>query len=98
MFFRFAGAIGLIVMIASVGIHLEKRNFELRRAIGLQHYRLEVLQRRHALHRLKVQQLGAPARLIESLESGDLQVMVPDQRRRSVIVHGVESSGRSDLN
>ncbi len=74
MYSRFAGAVIMIVLIASAGVHLEKRNFELRRSIGLQHYRLDVLQRRHALHRLKVQQLGAPARLIESLESGDLQV------------------------
>ncbi|QDT48135.1 hypothetical protein Pan258_21750 [Symmachiella dynata] len=80
MFVRFAGAIVVIVLIALAGIRLEKENLELRRAVSLQHYRLEVLERRHALHRLKVQQLGAPARMIESLESGELQVMVPPRK------------------
>ena len=75
MFVRFAGAVVVIALIALAGIRLEQRNLELRRAVGLQHYRLEVLERRHALHRLKVQQLGAPARMIESLEFGELQVV-----------------------
>lgn len=83
MFVRFAGAIVLIVLIALAGIRLEKRNLELRRAVGLQHYRLEVLERRHALHRMKVQQLGAPARMIESLESGRLQVIAVPPKNSS---------------
>ena len=53
MFVRFAGAVVVIALIALAGIRLEQRNLELRRAVGLQHYRLEVLERRHALHRLK---------------------------------------------
>lgn len=77
MFVRFGGALILVVLISLAGIRLEKRNLELRRSIGLQHYRLEVLERHHALHRLKVQQLGAPTRLIDALESGDLQVKIP---------------------
>jgi len=79
MFVRFAGAMMLVFLIASAGIHLEKQNLELRRAVGLQHYRLDVLERRHALRRLKVQQLGAPVRLIEPLESGRLQVRIPEK-------------------
>lgn len=85
MFVRFTGAVVVIVLIALAGIRLEKQNLELRREVSLQHYRLEVLERRHALHRLKVQQLGAPARMIESLESGKLQVMAPVRKRSNSV-------------
>jgi len=96
MFVRFAGAVLLIMLIALAGIGLEKRNLELRRAVTLQHYRLEVLQRRHAQHRLKVQQLGAPARMIESLESGELQVQVLPRRTDAPQTETIAHDGPHD--
>lgn len=96
MFVRFAVAVVLVALIAVAGIQLEKRNLELRRAVGLQHYRLEVMERRHALDRLKVQQLGAPARMIESIESGELQVMAPspESEQQNVMVRGSRAERR----
>src|SRR4051812_25828913 len=66
MFFRFGGALVLLVMIALGGIAVEKRSLDLRRAVSHQNFRQDVLIEEHALHRLKAQQLGAPSRLLES--------------------------------
>jgi hypothetical protein len=77
MFFRFGGAIVLAVLISLSGIALEKRILVLRRAVSHQAFRLDVLVEEHALLRLRTQQLGAPARLMETLESGALQPKKP---------------------
>ena len=69
MYFRFVAALTLVVGISLAGTALEKRNLELRRAISRQHYQLEVLVDRHALHRMEAHRLGTPERLIESLKS-----------------------------
>jgi hypothetical protein len=69
MYFRFAAAVVLAVLVAMTGIALEKRCLTLRRALTREHYRYEVLRDLYARQRLKTQQLGAPARLFEALES-----------------------------
>jgi hypothetical protein len=69
MFSRFGGALVLVVLISLAGIALEKRILSLRRAVSEQTYRLDELRESHAIHRLRTQQLGAPSRLIESLEA-----------------------------
>ena len=69
MFFRFCAAVALIVAVSLLGIALEKRTLALRRAISLQTYRAEQLEERRVQLRLRCEQLGAPGRLLESLES-----------------------------
>lgn len=72
MVFRFLVAIGLVVAVALAGVALEKRTLELRRAVTTQHFREGVLRENHARLRLRTQELGAPARLVEALEDGRL--------------------------
>ncbi len=79
MFFRFGSAIVLVVLVSVVGIALEKRNLGIRRQISRQHYRSEVLLETHAKLRLRTQQLGAPVRLIDTLEHGKLDVRQPQE-------------------
>ena len=71
MYFRFGAAILLVVAISLVGIAVEKKTLETRREISRQHFRKSVLLENHARLRLRTQQLGAPKRMIETLESGD---------------------------
>jgi len=78
MFFRFGSAIVLVVLISLVGIGLEKRNLELRRGVSQQHYRMDALRDAQARLRLETQLLGAPERMIDSLESGRLQLERPE--------------------
>ncbi len=68
MFFRFAAALVLIVLISLAGTALEKRNLELKRIVSRQQYRLEVLLEQHASNRVLAQQLGAPSRLVDKLD------------------------------
>lgn len=79
MFFRFGSAIVLVVLISLAGIALEKRNLAYRRGLSRQHYQMDVLLETHASLRLRTQQMGAPVRLIDSLESGRLKVHQPEQ-------------------
>ena len=68
MFFRFGAAITLLVLIALAGIALEKRNLARKQSLSLQVYRYDQLQDEYAKLKLRTQQLGAPARLLEELE------------------------------
>ncbi|MGE3316744.1 MAG: hypothetical protein AB7O26_16625 [Planctomycetaceae bacterium] len=79
MYFRFGSAIVLVVLISLVGIGLEKRNLELRRAVSQQHYRMDALRDVHARLRLETQLLGAPVRTIDSLDRGQLEVERPEK-------------------
>lgn len=79
MYFRFGSAVVVVVLISLAGTALEKRSLELRREIGRQHYRMEVLRERHARLRLRTQQLGAPVRMLDSLESGRLRLARPER-------------------
>ena len=77
MFFRFGSALVVVVLISAIGIALEKRNFELRREVTRQRYRTDALTDMHARLRLETHQLGAPLRVIDRVEEGQLE-MQPD--------------------
>ena len=66
MFFRFCAALSLVVLIAATGITLEKRILDRKREQTLQVYRLTQLEEKYARLKLRAQELGAPARLLES--------------------------------
>lgn len=70
MFFRFGAAILLIVVVSLLGIAVEKRTLALKRTISLQLFRAEQLRERCVRLRLRCEELGAPARLLQAMESG----------------------------
>ena len=65
------------------GIAIEKQCLALRRTVIRQQYRREILADEYARLRLETQQLGAPIRLIETLE----------QRRTSIVRGGSQERG-----
>ena len=81
MFFRFLAAVALVVLISLAGVALEKESLETRRKISKQHYRMEILRESFAKMRLKVQELGAPEKLIEAVEKGDIHARPPEKPR-----------------
>jgi hypothetical protein len=74
MFFRFGAAMLLVVAVSLLGIAVEKRSLALKRTISLQLYRAEQLRERCVRLRLRCEELGAPARLVQELESGQLDL------------------------
>jgi hypothetical protein len=87
MYFRFGAAVVLAVLVAVAGIAIEKRCLTLRRALTREHYRYEVLRDLYARQRLQTQQLGAPARLFEALESDRRELIArrsSDSRPRQI--------------
>ena len=64
MFVRFQGAVLLAALVAVGGSSVENAVLDRHRAIGRQHYRLDVLQERVARLRLRTEELGSPSRLI----------------------------------
>lgn len=100
MFFRFLCCVALVVVIALAGVALEKKSLETRRNISQQHYRLEILRESHAKMRLRVQELGAPAKLIESVENGKLPVRRPQapattEAKRMPLLHWETDSAQN---
>lgn len=93
MFFRFLCCVALVVLISVAGVALEKETLETRRNISKQHYRMEILRESFAKMRLRVQELGAPEKLIESVEKGELPVRPPEkpaaaaQQKRMPLLH-----------
>lgn len=79
MYFRFGSAIVLVVLISLAGIAIEKRGLELRRDVSRQHYQLDILRDTQARLRLRTQELGAPTRLLESIDRGQLTVAPPEE-------------------
>ena len=77
MFFRFGAAVLLIVVVSLLGIAIEKRTLSLKRTISLQLYRAEQLQERCVRLRMRSEELGAPVRLMQALETGQLEVQLP---------------------
>ncbi|GAB4143535.1 MAG: hypothetical protein Tsb009_14710 [Planctomycetaceae bacterium] len=69
MYFRFGAAILLVVLISVTGVALEKSTLALKRDISRQEYQKDVLKEEYAKLRLRTQQLGAPTRVIEALDS-----------------------------
>ncbi len=86
MFFRFLCCVAVVVLVSVAGVALEKKVLETRRDISRQHYRMEILRESYAKMRLRVQELGAPARLMESLDKGEL----PVRRREKPAVSGAK--------
>ena len=80
MFVRFAGALSLVVLISLAGTHLDKRSLDLRRGLTRQHFYLDVLEQRQGAARVEAQRLGAPMRLIDSIEHGELEVVPPQEQ------------------
>lgn len=68
MFVRFQGAVFLAVLVAIGGSSVENATLDRRRAIGRQHYRLDVLQEQVARLRLNAEELGAPSRLARPVQ------------------------------
>jgi len=83
MFFRFGAAVALIVAVSLLGIALEKRTLALKRSISLQTYRAAQLEERRVQLRLRCEQLGAPGRLLESLEPPAASPAIADQESKS---------------
>ena len=80
MFFRFCAALSLVVLIAAAGIAVEKQLLDMKRQQTLQVYRMEQLEEKYARLKLRTQELGAPSRLMESLEQAEAERAA---RRRS---------------
>ena len=79
MYFRFGSALVLVILLSVAGIAVEKRCLALRRAVMRQRYRREVLADDFARLRLRTQQLGAPIRLFDALESRRLNPAIADR-------------------
>ncbi len=72
MFFRFACAMALVVLISLAGAVLDKEALALRRRVSQQQYQLDVLLERHARLRTEAQRRGTPTRWLDELEQGHL--------------------------
>lgn len=83
MFFRFAFAVVLVVLVALSGAAIETYSLELRRRVAQQQYQLDVLAERHTRLRLEAQQLGAPTRWLDPLQQGALPLRQPKQPVRA---------------
>ncbi len=96
MYFRFGAALVLAVLIAVSGIAIEKRCLTLRRALSRERYRYEVVRDLYARQRLLTQQLGAPARLFEVLESERRELIArrPSEARDSRMASGPATTSR----
>lgn len=86
MFFRFGAAVVVVVVISLLGIALEKRALSLKRAVSLQAYREDQLAEQRARLRLRCEQLGAPKRLLETLDA--------NQSGERIEVHAQQPSPR----
>lgn len=60
MFFRFAAALFLVVLVSMTSVFIEKRTLELRREISLQYYQTDVMIELQVQLRLEAQKLLAP--------------------------------------
>ena len=70
MFFRFACALALVVLVTLLGAGLDKESLVLRRRVSQQQYQLEVLLDRHHRLRMQAQKRGTPIRWLDELEQG----------------------------
>jgi len=79
MFFRFTATLVLIIAVSLAGVAMEKRSLAVKRSISLQHYRLQQLLEKRTQLRLDVELRGAPSRLIEQIERGELSLQSPQK-------------------
>lgn len=94
-YFRFAVVLLLAVAISVVGVAIEKLTLACRRDVSRQRYRLDALREQHARVKLRTQQLSAPGRLLESVESGRLPVERTPPTDRATANDRAEPAGRS---
>ena len=66
MFFRFAAALTLVVLISIIGTALEKQTLEVKRAASRQAFQIDLLMEMHTQLRLSIQQQTAPAELAKA--------------------------------
>ena len=69
MYFRFAAALMLVVLVSMAGVWLEKQTLEMRRTVSVQYYQTDVLLDLIVRLRLDTQQLTAPAQMAVTNES-----------------------------
>lgn len=72
VFFRFAAALILVVLISMAGIGLEKQTLEMKRAVSRQYFQKDLLLEMHAKLRLQIQQLTAPSNLAAHTEWNEM--------------------------
>lgn len=78
MYTRFWGGLGIVFGIAMLSIAIEKQILQLRRSSTRQEYQLEVLREEHRRAQLEMFERGAPARLIEAIQKGEVSYLAPD--------------------
>lgn len=83
LFFRFGAALLLVVLVGLCGTALETQNLALKRSLSQQQYRMDVLLESQARLRLETQRLGAPAKLLESLQQKDAELYRPPKPQRA---------------
>lgn len=59
LMFRFIAALALLVTVSLVGIALEKRELALKRAVTLQHYRMDQMLEERSRLRIRLHELAA---------------------------------------
>jgi hypothetical protein len=72
MFFRFACAMSLVVLISLAGAVLETESLALRRRVSQQQYQLDMLREKESRLRTVAQQKGTPTRWLDELGRGEL--------------------------
>ena len=73
VYFRFAAALLLVVLVSMAGVRLEKQSLELRRAVTVQYYQTDLLLEMLVRLRLETQRLTAPSQLAAVKENSELQ-------------------------
>lgn len=80
MVFRFLCALALFVAVTAIGIWIERQNLDWNRVVSRQHYQREIFEENIARLKTEVEELGAPARILEQLnpkvvedEKGDVK-------------------------
>lgn len=77
MYFRFGCGLALVVAVSVLGVAIEKANIRLKSDLSRQYYLLGALRERHAQLRTRTQRLGAPARIVNAIDEGELEVREP---------------------
>ncbi len=105
MYFRFAAALLLVVLVSMAGVRLEKQSLELRRAVTVQYYQTDLLLEMLVRLRLETQRLTAPSQLgerrvstrrgSELSKNGNPPVNPRDQPQRKHAVAEREKSNES---
>ena len=90
MFFRFAAALLLIVLVSMAGVMLEKQILDLRRAVSRQYYQTDLLIELHVKLRLETQQLTSPSQLAALAPEPGPEKSPPQKKSRRTVVRQAE--------